>query len=178
VAQLLGFGSTVGDSQSGYVVWYLDSDTTHENVVVNGSMKGRCNLELWEGAILAVGGIALVYYMANKNQAVQATLASGAGAGLSNASNLTTITNTAGGAPTVMGEPLEPPQPPLTTQSIVPTVPPNAPAKTGFGGQPARYQPLGLTPATVSNGVMAPVTHGTAVSPVDQRPIAQHVMNF
>jgi hypothetical protein len=144
-------------------------------------------MELWEGAILAVGGIALVYYMANKNTAVQATLASGAGAGLSNASNLTTITNTAGGAPTVMGEPLEPPQPPLTPISIVPTVPPNAPAnKFGqpVGGQPARYLPginanpqLGVTPATVnSGGTMFP--RGTAASPVNERPIAQHVIGL
>jgi len=143
-------------------------------------------VELYEGAILAVGGIALVYYMANKNTAVQATLASGAGAGLSNASNLTTITNTAGGVPTVMGEPLEPPQPPLTPISIVPTVPPNAPA-AGFGGKPPGYitgvgasatggRPpgylpgIGVTPVNVnSGGGFAP--RGTPARPIDQHVI-------
>jgi hypothetical protein len=142
-------------------------------------------MELWEGAILAVGGIALVYYMANKNTAVQATLASGAGAGLSNASNLTTITNTAGGAPTVMGEPLEPPQPPLTNQSVVPTVPPNAPASkfgTPVGGQPPRYLPginptanMGVTPATVNS---SGPSRAFMPNPVDQRPIQQHVIGL
>jgi hypothetical protein len=74
-------------------------------------------MKLWEGAILVVGGIWLVSYMASKNAVVQATAgaaSAASSAGVSNSSNLTTITNTAGGQPTVMGEPLEPPQAPIT----------------------------------------------------------------
>jgi hypothetical protein len=83
-------------------------------------------MELWEGAILAVGGIFLVGYMSQKNQAAvlagQSALAAATTvtpAGTSNSSNLTNITNSAGGQPTVIGEPLEPPQAPIFPGGVV-----------------------------------------------------------
>jgi hypothetical protein len=77
-------------------------------------------MELWEGAILIIGGVWLVGYMTQKNAANQATLAQ-ANSGISNGSNLTTITNQSGGYPTYAGEPLEAPQPPLLTMRPVGT---------------------------------------------------------
>jgi hypothetical protein len=68
-------------------------------------------MELWEGAILIVGGIWLVGYMSTRNQQLAAATAA-ATAGTSNVSNLTTVTNQAGGTPAVAGESLTPPQPP------------------------------------------------------------------
>jgi hypothetical protein len=118
-------------------------------------------MELWEGAILVVGGIWLVGYMASKNAAVQATAAApvaGAAsaaspAGVSNTSNLTTITNTAGGTPTVMGEPLEGPQPPLLGSG-----PPRF-LGTPFGGPISKR-------AAIPSGTMAPM---------NSRPMAIHL---
>ena len=109
-------------------------------------------MELWEGAILLVGGLVLVQYMTNRNSQVQSTIAAGAAntitpggtMGTTNQSNLTNLTNTAGGTPTTAGEPLEPAQPPLvgsplpvkgtamfvpTTTSLVQKLNPPAPAR-------------------------------------------------
>ena len=124
-------------------------------------------MELWEGAILAVGGIALVCYMAKKNTVVQTSLANAPGTGVSNASNLTNITNTAGGTPTTYGEPLEPPQPPLTSRSIVPTAPDNT-----WGGRPPIMQApnTGVRVATPGAGVLSPgfmPPRGTLARPID-----------
>jgi hypothetical protein len=81
-------------------------------------------MEFWEGAVLVVGGVWLVSHMANRASTARMTAGptviganstSWLGAlGTSNASNLTNITNTAGGQPTVIGEPLEPVQTPVT----------------------------------------------------------------
>jgi phosphopantothenoylcysteine synthetase/decarboxylase len=69
-------------------------------------------MEMWEGAVLVVGGVALVWYMTNRSKqmaGMQIGAASAASnAGVTNASNLTTITNQAGGVPTVAGESLLP----------------------------------------------------------------------
>lgn len=73
-------------------------------------------MEFWEGAILIVGGVWLVSHMARKNRQAQQTIigTSTLGAsGTSNESNLTNLTNTAGGTPTIYGEPLQAPNPPL-----------------------------------------------------------------
>lgn len=83
-------------------------------------------MEFWEGAVLVVGGVLLVSYMAKKSgippanptgQSVKGTAQPGsslmATAPLSNLTNLTNITNNAGGSPTRWGEPLEPPQYPI-----------------------------------------------------------------
>ena len=75
-------------------------------------------MELYEGAILIVGGIWLVGHMSRKTQQTAATLQESAG--VSNASNLTNTTNQAGGLPAVAGESLVPPNPPLisTTKPV------------------------------------------------------------
>lgn len=74
-------------------------------------------MQLWEGAILVVGGVFLVSYMAkNKASAVSAAGTSTAATsttGLTNTSNLTNQTNQAGGYPTVAGESLEAPARPV-----------------------------------------------------------------
>jgi hypothetical protein len=77
-------------------------------------------MQMWEGAILVVGGVWLVSHMASKtNQqrleggptVIGANSTNWLGAlGVSNVSNLTNITNQAGGQPTVIGEPLQPVQ--------------------------------------------------------------------
>ena len=83
-------------------------------------------MELWEGAILIVGGLALVGYMGRKQAAMQsagvANLAAATtvdNSGLSNTSNLTNVTNTAGGNPTVWGETLAPPPPQIVPSTTV-----------------------------------------------------------
>lgn len=93
-------------------------------------------MELWEGAILVVGGIWLVGHMASKNAAVQATAAAAA-TGVSNQSNLTNITNTAGGDPTIAGEPLTPSNPPLLGgPPIAVTMPPTGVAQVSSPAAP------------------------------------------
>jgi len=75
-------------------------------------------MELWEGAVLVVGGLLLVRHMVNKNAAVQSTGITAASTGVSNQSNLTNITSSSGGYPTLMGEPLEPPQAPIVASPV------------------------------------------------------------
>lgn len=105
-------------------------------------------MQLWEGAILVVGGVFLVSYMAKKNAATMAagkpsvagTAAAGVSAvpsmGMSNLSNLTTITNQAGGNPTRVGEQLVPMNPPI-----------NVP----FSG------PYSVSPYPIAQPIVAPV---------------------
>jgi hypothetical protein len=145
-------------------------------------------MELWEGAILVVGGVILVGYMSQKNQAAvlgaQAAAAAAttvAPGGTSNESNLTTITNTAGGQPTVYGEPLSPPQAPIIPGGVV------GPATTGLGARPPRANPVrpvaGFRGAPVTSatrpgtngdvGPVAPVKNPPAW--VGSRPMDQHL---
>jgi hypothetical protein len=81
-------------------------------------------MELFEAAILVVGGIWLVGHMSRKQAAVAAAPA----LGTTNRSNLTTITNTAGGYPTVYGESLEPPQPAIPVSRVAAMPPSLAPS--------------------------------------------------
>jgi len=80
-------------------------------------------VELWEAGILIVGGIWLVGHMAQRNAPVTGSATTVDSSGLSNQSNLTNITNQAGGTPTVYGEPLEPAQAPLLPAQNVYRVP-------------------------------------------------------
>jgi hypothetical protein len=140
-------------------------------------------MELWEGAILVVGGIFLVGYMSRKN-ALAAQ--SGAGslslattvtpAGTSNASNLTNLTNTAGGYPTIMGEPLEPPQPPIspvkTSFPIFSQMPANpAPVKGTVATSPIRYN------APISERIPVNTIPGgfSGAMPIYERPMQMHL---
>jgi hypothetical protein len=120
-------------------------------------------MELWEGAILAVGGIFLVGYMSQKNQAALLGAQSAAAsattvtpAGTSNTSNLTNITNQAGGQPTVIGEPLEPPQAPIFPGAVV------GPGTTGAGGGSVQPLPVPPTAQMPANPV---VPRGTIAQP-------------
>jgi hypothetical protein len=75
-------------------------------------------MEFWEGAVLVVGGVALVWYMTNRSKQMAQQVSVGAAspassAGVSNSSNLTTITNQQA-SPPVWGEPLEPPAAPVS----------------------------------------------------------------
>lgn len=136
-------------------------------------------MEFWEGAVLVAGGVILVaYFTKNKQTAaaagVAAQTATGS-AGTTNASNLTNITNMAGGYPTIAGEPLEPPQPPVGAPQVpvtVSTTPVPTPIKNSpvFGNVP-RACPAwgcGANPPRVSSpigrtvGIPAPVK-GTAI---------------
>jgi hypothetical protein len=94
-------------------------------------------MEFWEGAILVVGGVWLVSYMANRQTSSTAQVyktASTGSVGTTNASNLTNITNQAGQT-TVWGEPLEPPAPSIAN----PTMP--ARILPSVGPQPI-YKPI------------------------------------
>jgi hypothetical protein len=77
-------------------------------------------MEFWESAILIVGGVWLVSYMSNRTVVNNLPTVSGSNtaynpvSGISNQNNLTTATNMAGGQPTVIGEPLQPGQPPIS----------------------------------------------------------------
>ena len=118
-------------------------------------------MEMWEGAVLVVGGVALVWYMTNRSKqmaGMQIGAASAASnAGVTNASNLTTITNQAGGVPTVAGESLEP-----VTATAMP-----------IRGTVIRVSSVAArTPLAVSS---EPVARPIAQLPMG-RPIAQHLM--
>lgn len=116
-------------------------------------------MELWEGAILVVGGVFLVGYMSQKNQAAVLGAQSAAAAattinpntGTTNVSNLTNLTNTAGGQPTVMGEPLEPPQAPIMPGGVI------GPATTGAGGGTPPSAQMPANPVTPRGTIAAPV---------------------
>jgi hypothetical protein len=132
-------------------------------------------LELWEGAILVVGGIALVGYMSKKNLAMRQTGVAAINAattvtpaGTSNESNLTTITNQAGGYPAILGESLTPPTPPLLGNSSPGFV--SAPAR----GTIARPASSPVAPTTVRTVPIAPV-RVLGGKPILGRPMDLHL---
>lgn len=114
-------------------------------------------MEFWEGAILVVGGVWLVKHMANRHRSALANVSAQSSlgsAGTSNASNLTNITNTAGGYPTIAGEPLDSPQPPI----MVPIVKP---------AQPIAIRPVAMPKAVTVNSKVVPFSRPVApVAPV------------
>lgn len=128
-------------------------------------------MELWEGAVLLVGGVVLVAYMTRQNAAVQASSSAAlAGAvtatpaGTTNASNLTNMTNQAGGYPTIMGEPLTPPQPSISPVPV--SVARSMPA-------PVRGTPV--YPVTPSAPVSGPVAMPIGVNNKLMRPVDVHL---
>jgi hypothetical protein len=116
-------------------------------------------MELWEGAALIIGGVWLVGYMSRKN-AAQTPMQASVGApvvavplgGTTNQSNLTTVTNQAGGAGTTWGEPLEPPKPNPITGVINPAWGANPPR---IAPMPVRYPVYGST-GTLSTPIGSP----------------------
>jgi hypothetical protein len=109
-------------------------------------------LEFWEGAILVVGGLWLVSHMAKR----QAPVAAVNNTGVSNASNLTTITNQAGGLPTIAGESLVAPTPlmqaPLAVSRVVayPVTPSGTPiARAPLSSAPVYKAPVVVSPVRV-----------------------------
>lgn len=110
-------------------------------------------MEFWEGAILVVGGVWLVSYMANRNKQAAQTVAGTSilgSAGTSNQSNLTNLTNTAGGVPTIAGESLVPFQPsvaggtqgPFLVASLPPSTPTTVPTPVAVIGTPIVRSPM------------------------------------
>ena len=102
-------------------------------------------MELWEGAVLIVGGVFLVSYMAKKAGATPSNrptvIGSNATAlgslGTTNMSNLTNITNTAAGQPTVYVEPLEPVMTPIIGPVSAPGMVPSRMPMTPIYRSPA-----------------------------------------
>jgi hypothetical protein len=132
-------------------------------------------LELWEGAVLIVGGVWLVGYMSRRNgvglNTVGAPSTTVNSSGTSNPSNLTTITNQAGGDPTTWGEPLLPAQPQPLTGKICPAWgcggPGSVASTPAVRGIPAR--PVGIQSGILGGTVTpyrAPV-RGTMARPMD-----------
>lgn len=123
-------------------------------------------MEFWESAILIVGGVWLVSYMAKQRQSAQTSVVGTSilgSAGTSNTSNLTDITNTAGGYPTTYGEPLMPPQPPIS---------PMRPVYTGSPAGPAPNAPK-IPVSIISTGTFSaqPIYRTPTISPAGGRPI-------
>lgn len=144
-------------------------------------------MEFWEGIILVAGGVFLVGHMAKKKTAVG--LVAGSSDGVSNASDLTTYTNQASGYPTIAGEPLEPPQPPVGAPEIPITVSPHpivTPVRSnpvlakapsicpawGCGARPpVRAFPIGRTTGAPPSIKQPVPVRGTAL-PAPQTPVA------
>lgn len=120
-------------------------------------------MEIWEGAILAVGGLWLVGYMSRKNAAHPLN----SGVGTSNTSNLTTIGVAAASGSTdlIAGEPVAPPARPTLAAST---------------GGPKPFLNVGsgqavLSPRGGGTPVSGPVRGGGPVVQRPMRPMGMHL---